>query len=93
MIGNLIGKVNVNNLEKLFIFLLKKDMRIKMVDIEIVTRLNRLWATIHANTYDGRNWLIKAGYKSAGVIPHFLVTDCLFKIKSSQLIARVITYD
>jgi hypothetical protein len=64
-----------------------------MVDIEIVTRLNRLWATIYANTYDGRNWLIKAGYKSAAVIPTFSITDYLFKIKVSQLKAKVITYD
>ena len=68
-----------------------------MVDIEIVTRSDHLWSTIYANTYDGMEWIKKAGigyrWKGAALIPQFLVTDYLLKIKSSQLKVKIITYE
>lgn len=66
-----------------------------MTDLDIITKPSRLWASIHANTPEGKTWIRRnVGDResdAAATFPAAFVAEYAVAIARAGLIARIVT--
>ena len=60
-----------------------------MTDLDIITRPGRSWASIHSNTPDGRDWIIRNIGINKAMLPSAFVAEYVLRIARDKLRVRV----